>query len=213
MAFTNRVAADGSLHAVAARGTMMGNRGGRLHNPETRTLGRARWRSRAWICCVLDFRGRRRKVMGPGYTELFFLDEVTALAAGHRPCFECRRADALRYRAAWQRAQGLPSPPSAPEMDRRLHGERSGERPRLARGDLEALPDGAMVRLGAATLTRRAGRWLAWSFDGYRPAEPDALACPPDRPAELLTPPASVAVLGGGYAPLWHASADIANLS
>lgn len=212
MALTNRVAADGSLHAVAARGTMMGNRGGRLHDPETRTLARARWRSRAWICCVLAFRGRRRKVMGPGYTELFFLDEVTALAAGHRPCFECRRADALRYRAVWQRAQGLGSPPSAPEMDRQLHGERIGERPRLARGDLEALPDGAMVRLGETILARREGRWLIWSFDGYRPAEPDALACPPDRPAELLTPPASVAVLAAGYAPLWHDSADIADL-
>lgn len=213
MALTNRVAADGSLHAVAARGTMMGNRGGRLHNPETRTLGRARWRSRAWICCVLAFRGRRRKVMGPGYTELFFLDEVTALAAGHRPCFECRRADALRYRAAWQRAQGLPSPPSAPEMDRRLHGERIGERPRLARGDLETLPDGAMARLGETILARREGRWLAWSFDGYRPAEPGILARAADTRTELLTPPASVAVLGAGYAPLWHDSADISDRS
>lgn len=208
MALTNRVSADGSLHAVAARGTMMGNRGGRLHDPQTQTLGRARWRSRAWICCVLAFRGRRRKVMGPGYTELFFLDEVTALAAGHRPCFECRRADALRYRAAWQRAQGLPSPPSAPEMDRQLHDQRIRERTRLSLRDLEALPDGAMARLGETILTRREGRWLTWSFDGYRPAEPDALARAADTQAELLTPPASVAVLAAGYAPLWHDSAD-----
>lgn len=208
MPLTNRVSADGSLHAVAARGTMMGNRGGRLHDPQTQTLGRARWRSRAWICCVLEFRGRRRKVMGDGYTELFFLDEVSALAAGHRPCFECRRADALRYRAAWQRAQGLPSPPSAPEMDRQLHGERTRERPDLAPGDPETLPDGAMVRLDETILTRREGRWLTWSFAGYRPAEPDALARAARTRAELLTPPASVAVLAAGFRPLWHDSAD-----
>ncbi|WP_249693066.1 hypothetical protein [Stappia sp. WLB 29] len=207
MPLTNRVSADGGLHAVAARGTMMGNRGGRLHDPQTQTLGRARWRSRAWICCVLEFRGRRRKVMGAGYTELFFLDEATALAAGHRPCFECRRADALRYRAAWQRAQGLSSPPSAPEMDRQLHGERTGERPVLALGDLEMLPDGAMVRLGETILTRREGRWLTWSFTGYRPAEPEALARAADTRAELLTPSASVAVLAAGFRPLWHDSA------
>lgn len=208
MPLTNRVSADGSLHAVAARGTMMGNRGGRLHDPQTQTLGRARWRSRAWICCVLEFRGRKRQVMGDGYTELFFLDEVSALAAGHRPCFECRRADALRYRAAWQRAQGLPSPPSAPEMDRQLHGERTRERPDLAPGDPETLPDGAMVRLGETILTRREGRWLTWSFAGYRPAEPDALARAARTRAELLTPPASVAVLAAGFRPLWHDSAD-----
>lgn len=210
MPLTNRVSADGGLHAVAARGTMMGNRGGRLHDPQTQTLGRARWRSRAWICCVLEFRGRKRQVMGDGYTELFFLDEATALAAGHRPCFECRRADALRYREAWQRRQGLAVPPSAPEMDRQLHGERTGARARLALGDLETLPDGAMVRIGETILTRREGRWLAWSFTGYRPAEPDALAAAPETGAELLTPPASVAVLAAGFRPLWHDSADSA---
>ncbi|MCC4244177.1 hypothetical protein [Stappia indica] len=210
MPLTNRVSADGGLHAVAARGTMMGNRGGRLHDPQTQTLGRARWRSRAWICCVLEFRGRKRQVMGEGYTELFFLDEVSAMAAGHRPCFECRRADALRYREAWQRGQGLSAPPSAPEMDRQLHGERTGERPVLALGDLARLPDGAMVRVGETMLTRREGRWLAWSFAGYRPADPSALAGAPETGAELLTPPASVAVLAAGFRPLWHDSAESA---
>lgn len=208
MPLSNRVSADGGLHAVAARGTMMGNRGGRLHDPQTQTLGRARWRSRAWICCVLEFRGRKRQVMGEGYTELFFLDEVTAMAAGHRPCFECRRADALRYREAWQRGHGLAAPPSAPEMDRQLHGERTGERTRLAFGELETLPDGAMVRLGETMLARREGRWLTWSFTGYRPADPSALAGAPETGAELLTPPASVAVLAAGFRPLWHDSAE-----
>jgi len=78
----NRVAPDGALHSVAARGLLMGNRGGRLHDA-TQRLSRARWRSRAWIACEIDFRGRHRTVMGAGYTELFFLDEATALAAGH----------------------------------------------------------------------------------------------------------------------------------
>ena len=78
------------------------------------TLGSARWRSRAWICCVTAFRGRHRAVLGEGYTEIFFLDEATALAAGHRPCFECRRADALAFAAAWGRARRA-APPRAPD--------------------------------------------------------------------------------------------------
>ena len=89
-ALQNRVAPDGSLHAVPDRGTLMGNRGGRLHDAHGR-LGRARWRSKAWIACRLTFRGRKRAVWDASYSELFFLDEATALAAGHRPCFECRR--------------------------------------------------------------------------------------------------------------------------
>ncbi|MEL6871445.1 MAG: hypothetical protein AAFO62_01345, partial [Pseudomonadota bacterium] len=84
---------DGEIVAIPERGTVMGNRGGRIHTPD-KTLSRRRWASRHWICCVLEFRGRHREVMAPrSYTELFFLDEATAFAAGHRPCFECRRAD------------------------------------------------------------------------------------------------------------------------
>ncbi len=91
MPLQNRVLPDGQIVAHSARGAFMGNRGGRFHDPETRTLTTRRWASRQWIICVLDFKHRHREVMGHGYTELFFLDEVTALAAGHRPCFECRR--------------------------------------------------------------------------------------------------------------------------
>jgi hypothetical protein len=199
VALRNRVAPDGTFHAVTARGTLMGNRGGRLHDPQTRTLGRARWRSRAWICCEIAFKDRHRSVMGAGYTEFFFLDEVTALAAGHRPCFECRRADALRFREAWTRADGTRPGPSAPEMDVRLHGERTGERP-LAR--LGTLPDGAMARVGDQVVTPCKGRLLGWSFNGYAAVagtDPDALA-------ELLTPPAIVSVLAAGYRPRWHES-------
>src|SRR6185295_16764435 len=96
MPLQNRVSPFGELVVSHARGTLMGNRGGRLHD-DKRRLTRRRWVSRQWICCVLEFKGRRRNVWGRYYTELFFLDEVTALAAGHRPCFECRRKDAERF--------------------------------------------------------------------------------------------------------------------
>lgn len=202
MPLRNRIAPDGTFHAVTARGSLMGNRGGRLHDPRTQTLGRARWRSRAWICCEIAFKGRHRSVMGTGYTEFFFLDEVTALAAGHRPCFECRRLDALRFREAWARAGDNRLPPSAPEMDVRLHDERTGDRPSARLG---TLPDGAMARVGDTIVTPLKGRLLGWSFDGYVPAtgtDPDALA-------ELLTPSAIVSVLAAGYRPRWHESAAV----
>jgi len=105
MPLPNRVDPFGNLFADPARGLIFGNRGGRFHRDD-RTLGARRWVSRRWICCVLEFKGRHRKVWGAGYTELFFLDEPTAFAAGHRPCFECRRADALAFAAAFPGEQG-----------------------------------------------------------------------------------------------------------
>ncbi len=96
MPLQNRVTPFGELAVTPARGTLMGNRGGRIHS-DSRTLGRRRWASRQWICCVLKFKNRQRDVWGRYYTELFFLDEVTAFAAGHRPCFECRRKDAEQF--------------------------------------------------------------------------------------------------------------------
>ncbi|MCW5694862.1 MAG: hypothetical protein KIT48_21095 [Pseudolabrys sp.] len=96
MPLQNRVTPFADLIADPARGTLFGNRGGKFHRDD-RTLGARRWASRQWICCVLDFKGRQRDVWGRYYTELFFLDEVTAFAAGHRPCFECRRKDAQRF--------------------------------------------------------------------------------------------------------------------
>src|SRR5271167_1181290 len=114
----NRVDPFGDFHATVARGTVMGNRGGRLHRDD-RTLGTRRWTSKRWIVCRCEFRGRRRDVWGNGYTELFFLDESTALAAGHRPCFECRRDAAKAFLAAFPGA-----PTHADAMDEVLHGER-----------------------------------------------------------------------------------------
>src|SRR5947199_222619 len=111
MPLQSRVSPFGELFVDPSRGLVMGNRGGRLHRTD-RTLSLRQWVSRQWICCRLEFKGRRRTIWGGGYTELFFLDEVTALAAGHRPCFECRRADARAFAAAYAGAQELARIPS-----------------------------------------------------------------------------------------------------
>lgn len=203
MPLQNRVTPFGALVADGARGEMFGNRGGRLHDPATRTLTRRRWASKAWIACVLSFKGRHRSVWGQGYTELFFCDEVTALAAGHRPCFECRRRDAKAFQAAVARGLALPCPPSAPEMDARLHPERlaimGGSGLTLPAA---MLPDGVMFALGDAAFAVRSGACLPWSPGGYgRPAPL------PRRTVRVLTPPTALAALRAGYAPLWHSSA------
>jgi len=207
----NRVDPWGEIHAVAARGLLMGNRGGRLHD-EAGGLGRRRWTARRWIACRLAFKGRRRTVMGAGYTELFFLDEATALAAGHRPCRECRRADFDRFGAAAAAGLGLDAPLRADALDARLHGERRVSRrraPGAAPADPaavapSALPAGALavdpVRPDEALLRTPAG-WWAWSFDGYRPA------APPAGPLAPLTPATVLAALAAGYAPMLHGSA------
>jgi hypothetical protein len=129
MPLQNRVDPFGNIHAVAARGMFTGNRGV-IHDPETKTLLTRRWTTKAWIICDCDFRGRRREVMGrnapsgnAGWTELFFLDEVTALAAGHRPCFYCRRERAVEFARCFAAGQGRDRM-SAPEMDEVLHRER-----------------------------------------------------------------------------------------
>ncbi len=191
----NRVTPFGDIVAVAARGTMMGNRGGCIHDKEKK-LGRRRWASRRWICCVLAFKDRRREVMAPGrYTELFFLDEATALAAGHRPCAECRRADYRAFQEAWLRAD-LPGPARADDMDRLLHAER------LAEHGIGDLPDGAMVARGDDAYLVKEGDLYCWSHSGYEPAKNEV------APTRLLTPPAIVRVLAAGYRPGIHASCN-----
>src|SRR5947199_10707069 len=150
MSLQNRVTPFGDLVAVASRGLFMGNRGGRFHRDD-RTLGARHWVSRAWICCVTQFKGRHRAVWENGYTELFFLDEPTALAAGHRPCFECRRRDALAFAEYWRKARKLRRRPRAAEMDDVLHRERlNGRAKRLHRRKIETLPDGALIAIDGA---------------------------------------------------------------
>jgi hypothetical protein len=203
MPLQNRVDPFGNLFATPARGLMMGNRGGRLHG-EDKKLGARRWVSRQWICCVLDFNGRQRDVWGRYYTELFFLDEVTAFAAGHRPCFECRRKDAERFARLFS---GTKRRAAAPAMDELLHAERlNGKGKRTHRRALDALPDGAMIALGHEALAVRGDRLLPWTPTGYGEARPRPRAVDVD----VLTPPAILAVLKRGYTPLWHGSATLA---
>src|SRR5262244_4115988 len=130
MPLQNRVTPAGEIVADAGRGLMMGNRGC-LHGRD-RQLGASRWRSKLWICCVLEWKGVRRDPMPPGrWTALFFLDEATALAAGHRPCAYCRRADYDAFAEACRRAHGARL--RASEMDAILHVERVDSRTRRQR--------------------------------------------------------------------------------
>jgi hypothetical protein len=205
MPLQNRVMPTGEIVSDPGRGLLMGNRGC-LHGPDRR-LGTSRWRSKLWICCVLEWRGVRRDPMPPGrWTALFFLDEATALAAGHRPCGYCRRPDFLSYAEAWRRACGLAQRPLASEMDARLHAERVDPRSRrqlTRQAPASQLPDGVMIRRGGVTGLLAGGRLLPWSFAGYgSPAE-----LPPGPLAELLTPPATVAAIAAGYRPQLHPSA------
>ncbi|HXF53381.1 MAG TPA: hypothetical protein VNK52_04585 [Hyphomicrobiaceae bacterium] len=206
MPLQNRVTPEGEVISHPARGLLMGNRGGRLHDT-AKTLGPRRWISKSWIACRLAFRGRHREVMAPnGYTELFFLDEATALAAGHRPCFECRRADALRFAACWAKAGIVTGRAAAAEMDRLLHAERldAGGGKRTVRARSGDLPDGVLVRGPSAPRLIWSGRTWAWTPDGYRdPQPPD-----PDLDVDVLTPPSIIAVLKAGYGPIVHESAQ-----
>ena len=203
MPLQSRVDPFGRLIATPARGLFFGNRGGRFHRDD-RTLGKRRWASRQWICCVLSFKGRRHQVWGPGFTDLFFLDEPTAFAAGHRPCFECRRRDATAFAAAWARAKGLAAPPRAPAMDVALHAERlAGRDKRVQRRTIGDLPDGAFVTLDDEPYGVRADTLLRWTPEGYGQAQPR----PRGSMVDVLTPPSIVSVLAAGYSPLWHPSA------
>ena len=199
MPLQNRVDPFGNLFASPARGLFMGNRGGRFHT-DARGLTARRFASRQWICCVLKFKNRQRDVWGRFYTELFFLDEVTALAAGHRPCFECRRKDALAFAEAFP----LKGKVSAPVMDEVLHAERlDGKQKRRHRIVFDRLPDGAMVVLGSEPYAVRGKRLLHWTPSGYGGTK----ALPHDIVADVLTPPSIVKALANGFIPRWHPSA------
>ncbi|CCV11846.1 hypothetical protein [Mesorhizobium sp. STM 4661] len=212
MPLQNRVDPFGAIHAVPERGLFTGNRG-IIHDPETKTLLKKRWALQAWIICVCKFRDVRREPMGrnrpggkAGWTELFFLDEVTALAAGHRPCFFCRRERATDFVGRFGAAFGI-AEPRAPMVDKRLHRERlaSGGRPPAA-DELAGLPDGVMIADGGIAFALHNGKALRWSFAGY--SEPVGFDRFAGRPLSLLTPATTLAVLRQGYEPVWHPTAE-----
>ena len=179
---------------------MLGNRGV-LHDDRRAIVRQSQ--VRRWICCVLEWKEIRRTIMKPrSYTELFFLDEATAFAAGHRPCFECRRAAALRYQACWPGVTG--AAPLADAMDRVLEAERRlpGGGKKTHAADVSSLPDGAFLRTGQDAWLLHGGRRWRWTFEGYAESR--------DRGAgtvDVLTPAATVAVLRAGYRVSVHPSA------
>ena len=204
MPLQNRVTPFGEIVAIAQRGLFTGNRG-ILHDPATKTLLKRRWTAKAWLVCSCEYKGRRRAVMaGRSWTELFFLDEAVALAAGHRPCFACRREAAEHFRDAWAVGRGEPRS-SAASIDSVLHEERLEQgRKRIHPIDrsLAALPDGTMVVAAGSAFTLRLGQAYRWTADGYAPPEhfPSADG--------LLTPPSTVLALAAGYRPAIHPSID-----
>jgi hypothetical protein len=198
----NRVTPSGELIATPHRGTMYGNRGV-LHNDDLALV--RRYQVRRWLVCVLEFRGRRRPILWPRrYTELFFLDEAVALAAGHRPCAECRHPAYQSFRAAWASALELPAAPAADDIDRVLHAERG-----LAGGAratypalLSDLPDGVFVARDGESWLVHGGGLRRWTPAGYA----DQISRF-DAPVNVLTPRSTVAAIRAGYRPLLHPSA------
>lgn len=195
MPLQNRVTPFGEIVAIEQRGMFMGNRG-IIHDPATRTLLKRRWTNKAWIICTCEFRGVKRKIMSKrSWTELFFLDEATALAAGHRPCYYCRRDAALRFAQAWARAHGL-NEVGAVEIDAHLHEQRlqNGAKRIHPLHDTPArLPDGTMLVASGEAYVIAAGLAYRWCESGY--AAPRALP----RADGLLTPPSTVATLRAGF--------------
>ena len=214
MSLQNRCDPAGMLHDHPARGLFTGNRG-IIHDAATKALTGKRWTTKAWICCAPDWKGHTRDVWGrnhsksdgsrsEGWTELFFCVEVTALAAGHRPCFTCRRAEAEMFAAAFAQGQGRTGI-SAPDMDEILHHQRrlsmQGEPQRLSMIDLPSLPDGTVVESGGRFYALRERRALAWDFSGY--GAPQGLSDLMRATIMLVTPKATVAALRSGYMPVW----------
>ena len=198
----NRVDPEGNLVAVGSRGTLMGNRGC-LHDDSGNVVRQSA--RDAWVTCLLSFKDRQRQIMQPGhYTELFFLDEATALAAGHRPCSECRRDRYVDYLEAWARAFGMDKRPTAKDIDQQLKRDRS-ERWDSMVTDLNNMPSGVIVKAentGDFYLVRD-GRLHRWSFAGYGPSlSPKDVA----SAFALVTPSCHVRVLQSGYVPALHLS-------
>jgi len=201
MPLQNRVTPFGEIVAIPQRGMFTGNRGV-IHDPATRTLLKKRWASKAWLTCLCEFKGRRRAVMGGrSWTELFFLDEAVALAAGHRPCFFCRRRAAEAFRDAWAKSGGGAA--LAAEMDAVLHTERldhGRKRLHALPCALEELPDGAVIAAAGEAYTIAGGRAFRWTDRGYA-----AAAAPKIPRAEgLLTPPSTLGTIRAGYRPVLH---------
>ena len=208
MAFQNRVTPWGEIIATPERGMFMGNRGC-LHNGEKHVI--KEWARLPWVTCLLEFKGRHRDVMAHGqYTELFFMDEATALAAGHRPCATCRRDNFKTFKAYWMAANPALADNTGSVMtkiDKELHSERveSDRQKRTWSCTLGELPDGAMVadEESRIPLLVWRGHLHAWTLGGYGRHE----VLQPRLSVTVLTPPSVVKVLKAGYQPKVHPTA------
>lgn len=196
MPHQNRVTPFGALIATPERGTLIGNRGC-LHDDQKRI--RRRFVGKRWIQCLLDFKRRQRTMMTPGhYTELFFLDEATALAAGHRPCMECQRERFTRFRSHWP---GM----SAVAIDDQLHAERfDGKTKRTFLTRLGELPDGVMVAVEEDAFLLYERSLLLWTPGGYG----ERTIVVPETEVRVLTPPSIVRAIAAGYPVEIHPSAE-----
>lgn len=201
MSLQNRMTPFGNIVVDKWRGLFTGNRG-ILHLCDTKQLHPTRrWVSKAWIYCLCNFKARKREVFGrngpngsPGWTNLFFYDEATALAAGHRPCFYCQRERALEFQSAFSRGNSLPRQ-KAPQIDALLHAQRlDGKAKRLhpLSAGWRDLPNGTMVARGSSACLVQDGELFEWSSKGYQLRRSG-------EPQKLITPPSSVAALRAGF--------------
>ena len=208
MPLKNRVTPWGEIVATPQRGLFMGNRGC-LHDGQWRVT--KAWARTPWVTCLLQFKDRHREVMSPGqYTELFFLDEATALAAGHRPCATCRRTDYDAFKALWLEANpelAARTEGKTTEIDKLLHAERvdAQRQKRTWSARLGNLPEGCMVVLpgNRDPLLVWGGQVYTWTPGGYTAARP----LDRDTEVEVLTPPSMMKTLAQGYRPVVHPSA------
>ncbi len=194
MPLQNRVTPEGNIVATDARGTLMGNRGC-LHDEKRQIVSKSK--RDAWVTCLLEFQGRHRQVMASGqYTELFFLDEATALASGHRPCATCRRDRYDAFMSAWAKGNRGGAKTLAGEVDKQMKQDR-GTSARKTVSTLDGLPDGVMVKASGDTFyLLKGGMLYPWSFHGYgQPAPVGAMA----GPYVILTPESTVKAIRAGY--------------
>ena len=200
MPLQNRVTPFGEIVAVSGRGLMMGNRGV-LHDDHRHIVRYSQ--VRRWIACLIEFRGRHRTIMKPrSYTELFFLDEATALAAGHRPCAECRHEDYVRFKTLWEKCIGKPA--DADAMDHRLELDRLAGKAtkRLYVADWARLPDGTFIAEDGVAWLLWGDDAYAWTADGYGRRRKRRRR----GTARVITPRSIVKVLAAGYRPRVHPS-------
>lgn len=205
MSLQNRVNPYGEIVAIDSRGAWMGNRGC-LHD-SARRLTAARWVRKQWVICLLSFRGRHREVMSPGkYTELFFLDEATALAAGHRPCGTCRKDALARFISVWE-ARNAGRTGGLTELDATLHSQRAAVvgRDALPVMELSRIPEGCMVAGESRDDIYLVwdNRLFTWSFEGYTSGP----MVPPSTKVRLITPLVTSEIIAHGYRPQVHPSA------